>query len=623
MKNRTRKLLSLFLTVAMVLTLNSFALADNGADKATLTEESENTEQKDAKPGEEIELGGWRISENGEKCSKSMSLNDSEIYGKKYDASIFVEKSDIDLTIYGSTDLDYIGLNFFDASDGKPYKLSTDVQTDHLVIDMALGETGNSFMGQTYVAIPFRNIDCDFSKDIYDRITFDSEGKSDIDEKAYIELYEILYERLKGLIEVREDYENIYWNYALDIYPEAESDKNRVGIVFVECNQGMTEATLRGWTVKDSQARWLDNGESIAAVNLYRESRQQYGECFCAHMAISENDADGNYNPVDTVITGTTGLTQLRIDMEDGMIKTLEDGNYYFCPRVLNKEKNDKITLDVSRSESFKKDDKSEVLIPLCQFADETEELRDSLVFVKENPGVEVKKEKTTVSWDNLAIDGDHDFWKYTFTVVDTQEEKNEESMSKNEACNPDEKTVEGGYKVSYNSFLPYFGKKLTKDEFKKMGIKVTVDGVEYDAVAGKIVRLKDAEETVSNASIVITKLEGGTDPKARKKAQKWIKKNTKPKKGQLGALPVRIYAYRLNDQTAAGLNGLTVKGKAGKYSIACKLGGKKVSLKNGKKDSFGKAVKVDFDKSKKELAVSCNDIQGTAAGDAITDKTK
>ncbi len=207
-----------------------------------------------------------------------------------------------------------------------------------------------------------------------------------------------------------------------------------------------------------------------------------------------------------------------------------------------------------------------------------------------------------------------------------TEEKKKaeiEKKISANEACNPTDVNIEGGYKVSFNSYVPYFGKKIKKDKFKDLGIKVTVDGQEYTAVNGKIIKLKGAEETVSNASVMITKLEGGTDKKKLKAAQKELKKKTKPKKGELGPVAIRIYAFRLDDKTISNLEGATISGKAPKYAFKFKLDGKKQSFKSGKKDSFGNDVKLEYDKDKKMITIFCNDIQGSASGNGITDKTK
>ena len=207
-----------------------------------------------------------------------------------------------------------------------------------------------------------------------------------------------------------------------------------------------------------------------------------------------------------------------------------------------------------------------------------------------------------------------------------TEEKKKaeiEEKISANEICNPTDATIEGGYKVSFNSYVPYFGKKIKKDKFKDLGIKVTVDGQEYTAVNGKIIKLKGAEETVSNASVMITKLEGGTDKKKLKAAQKDLKKKTKPKKGELGPISIRIYAFRLDDKSLSKLEGATISGKAPKYNFKFKLDGKKQSFKSGKKDSFGNDIKLEYDKDKKMITIFCNDIQGSASGNGITDKTK
>ena len=70
--------------------------------------------------------------------------------------------------------------------------------------------------------------------------------------------------------------------------------------------------------------------------------------------------------------------------------------------------------------------------------------------------------------------------------------------------------------------------------------------------------------------------------------------------KGKLGPVPIRIYAFRLSDSILGDLSDFTISGKSGKYSLKFKRGAVKFSFKNGKKDSFGKPVELDYNKDKK-----------------------
>ncbi len=207
-----------------------------------------------------------------------------------------------------------------------------------------------------------------------------------------------------------------------------------------------------------------------------------------------------------------------------------------------------------------------------------------------------------------------------------------EAKMSANEICNPVEITFsEGNFKdvsISYNSFMPYFGGKFDKKQFKDLKIKVSYNGKTYDATAGKVVLLKGGKESVSNASIAITKI--NANDKDSKKLQKAIKKYTKANKKALGKLPVRIYAFRLSAATAGllDLSKAKASGKVGKHTFSFKFPsgkgfGKKAVVKE-KKDVFGNAngnqITVSADGT---LILSGNEIQGTLEKGKFTNKTK
>jgi len=201
--------------------------------------------------------------------------------------------------------------------------------------------------------------------------------------------------------------------------------------------------------------------------------------------------------------------------------------------------------------------------------------------------------------------------------VVDEAAKAIELAISTNKACNPVNVTVDGSYVVSYNSYQPYFGKKFNAKNFASLGITVSINGKTYKAIKGKIVRDKGGTESVSNSSIVITKLETG----APKDAQKAIKKATKATAKKKGVLRARVFAFRLNDETAKDL-GLVAKGKAGKYTLKFTLGGKKQTISQ-KKDSFGNKNVGTWTVSAGGITVSTNDIQGSASAGKFANKTK
>ena len=378
-----------------------------------------------------------------------------------------------------------------------------------------------------------------------------------------------------------------------------------------------SKVSYGGWTVSDKNVH-LDYDSCV-----YGGDDDDDDACW-----VVVKSGLNTHKKVDTAVTGTTASKPMFLEFRDADYE-VEDEEIKSL-RKLNT--NDRVIIDVKRDTSSKPGDKTEIYINKLNLENEAD--REKIIIASANDGVRLE-----VTSDVKDADEDDDSyaisdnkihsWVYTFTALGEaededaiREKKLQESMSSNKACNPAEVTVGGSYKVSYNSYIPYFGKKIKKGKFKDLGITVTVDGVTYDAVKGKIVRLKGARETVSNASIVISKLDGGSDKKKRKAVEKALKKNTKPGKGSLGSIPVRIYAYRLDNDTLKELSDFTVSGKSGKNGVKFKYEGSKSSFKNGKKDSFGNEVKIEYDKAKTLVTISCNDIQGSASGSGIKDKT-
>lgn len=305
---------------------------------------------------------------------------------------------------------------------------------------------------------------------------------------------------------------------------------------------------------------------------------------------------------VNATLTGSTELKDIKVtvDSEHGLYTELTT-------------ETDSIKLSVSAGKTEKKSVK--VSFNAAQFGGDNAKAFEAFQKI-----VTVSPKYDTV--EAKAISGNGVF-AYVFTKTghtETPAEKaarlEAEAVSKNEATHPVSYNV-AGVTVSYNQYIPYFGKNLK--DFKSLGIKVIYQGKEYLATKGKVVRVKGKDESVSNASIVIKKVEG-----LDKKVLKDIKKATKANKKNLGALQLRIYAYRLNNDTVKNLSGLTVKGKAGKYSMKFKLttnGSKSQQIKQ-KKDSFGNKNKGTWTVSAGGITVSTNDIQGTATT-GFTNKAK
>jgi hypothetical protein len=304
---------------------------------------------------------------------------------------------------------------------------------------------------------------------------------------------------------------------------------------------------------------------------------------------------------VNATLTGSTELKDIKVtvDSEHGLYTELTT-------------ETDSIKLSVSAGKTEKKSVK--VSFNAAQFGGDNAKAFEAFQKI-----VTVSPKYDTV--EAKAISGNGVF-AYVFTKTghtETPAEKaarlEAEAISKNEATHPVSVNLTNGVTVSYNQYIPYFGKNLK--DFKSLGIKVIYQGKEYLATKGKVIRKKGANESVSNASIVIKKVDG-----LDKKVLKDVKKATKANKKNLGTLQLRIYAYRLDDNTAANLSGLTAKGKSGKYQLKFKLNSKSQKIAQ-KKDSFGNKNQGTWTVSAGGISVSTNDIQGKASAAKFTNKTK
>ena len=211
----------------------------------------------------------------------------------------------------------------------------------------------------------------------------------------------------------------------------------------------------------------------------------------------------------------------------------------------------------------------------------------------------------------------------YTFTSFNE-----EEALSSNEIFGEETVKTSGGTEIVYYDTIPYTGKKLPKDITKALGnITVSKDGVTYVPKKAKIVKIKNKlpDKTVSvDNYIQITKLEikGNASPtkeqkKAMKAVEKEVKNATKANKKQKGALPITVYAFRLNNDTVKTLlEGAAVKGKPGKekFSFKFKDSGAKYVTKDGKKDETKNLTKLTVDRKTNTLTISNNEIQGSVS---------
>ncbi|MBR2186952.1 MAG: hypothetical protein IJ857_06405, partial [Lachnospiraceae bacterium] len=186
------------------------------------------------------------------------------------------------------------------------------------------------------------------------------------------------------------------------------------------------------------------------------------------------------------------------------------------------------------------------------------------------------------------------------------------------------------GLTVTFQSKIPFFGKSMGKDLEKILGkVSISYNGSTYAPEKAKIVKHPDAGENEDNASLVITKLsktDGNADKKDLKKLQKAIKKATKASKKKPGNMRIRMIAMDLNAALSANnISSPKLSGKKDKLKLEFTLTstGKKFKTKNGKKDTFGKPVVIEFDEAKGMTVSGSYDIKGNVPADKLEKNIK
>ncbi len=178
---------------------------------------------------------------------------------------------------------------------------------------------------------------------------------------------------------------------------------------------------------------------------------------------------------------------------------------------------------------------------------------------------------------------------------------------------------------LSYNVLVPFFGKKIPKNQDGNILGKLTLnyDGKAINIKKVKVVYLKTVSQkggafpTVSNASIQITvdakDLKAKVTDKATQKAIKKALKSTKGSKKALGAAQIIVYPYRLQSAgTKPVLKGK--KDKVAKIKLIVSLAGKNYTFKSGK-DMFNKKGTSAFELKNDMFSVSTNDVWSGAVG--------
>lgn len=208
-------------------------------------------------------------------------------------------------------------------------------------------------------------------------------------------------------------------------------------------------------------------------------------------------------------------------------------------------------------------------------------------------------------------------------------------------------------YSIKYYSKVPYVKGPKAENEYycEEMYVIDNETRREYKVEKIKVIKLKKSPgnqgpfPTVSNAAIQIKKLTGNV--RKVKDVEKVIKKATKVKKNQSVdevLLPLIIYPVRLKPIEQKVVSSLdeekavddirypTLRGKKSgkknnyKFTFGSFLS-KKITIKNGKKDSFKTGVQsVDYDKDKKTLYINSAEAWAGYAGlsdNSFSDKSK
>ncbi len=178
------------------------------------------------------------------------------------------------------------------------------------------------------------------------------------------------------------------------------------------------------------------------------------------------------------------------------------------------------------------------------------------------------------------------------------------------------------GLVVSYQSKIPFFGKKVSKDIEKVLGtVTFTYNNVSYKPAKANVVK-HPGTASENNASIVIKKLEvkeGTPDKKELKKVQKAIKKATKASRKKPGNMKASLVALDLGKAVSENaIENLKLSGKPGKlkFEFTFKETGEK--FKTAKKDTFGNKFEITYDAAKGVTVTGSNDMKGTAPADKI-----
>ncbi len=182
------------------------------------------------------------------------------------------------------------------------------------------------------------------------------------------------------------------------------------------------------------------------------------------------------------------------------------------------------------------------------------------------------------------------------------------------------------GATVNYNTQIPSFGKSFKAKDWKNIlgDISVSYNNAEYTPKKVKVTKAKGKDSLSFNASIQITDIEGGADLKTVKKA---LKKATKADKS-FDNNKIKIQINPLNIEYAVSNNQIdkpVIKGKADKLAVTFKYQntGKKFTVKNGKKDSFGAPASIAYDAATKAVTIKSGDVVGVLKDGQYESKIK
>ncbi|MBQ9549639.1 MAG: hypothetical protein IJU87_02380, partial [Lachnospiraceae bacterium] len=347
------------LASAMVFTTNTSLLAASLPETGGVPQAGDDAGTVNGDWGEDVQNEGWSVSLNGNQNWKAdINFQNAAEDNNFANAAMFVKGSgsgQLNAVIKGDTDYDGISLSFFKEG-GEPYVLSTSANPgDHITIDISAGETCASYEGRTYVFIPLSCLP-GYSEGEYKSWINEEDSEEFVLDDAG------LWEKISSFITV---------NDCDDIVCDLDIDDGDLIFKFYEEDIGVgTDVSLRGWSLTDENIK--DTGDGY--VELSQSNKEDGGDFIEGHVVSPAK------NRIATVLSGTTGLKEIRLFFEND---DDDDGDRKLS---FGEDGRDEVVIDVERSEGFEAGEESVVMIDK-EYFENTGDV-DNIVMFTENTGV-------------------------------------------------------------------------------------------------------------------------------------------------------------------------------------------------------------------------------------------